>query len=99
MDLYYFMPLYRITYCCAWGMYVVYMGTINGKWFGGDAGQSIQFMFWMGIAAVLCVVYVHFQQQMQCLMSGLNEYQFALRNIAPHSSFYLARLVISLFVF
>ena len=79
-DLYYFMPFYRFIYIYLCFVYLVYIGVILDIWFI-DFDGFWQFILLFAILSTIAMIYVYIQQQIQCLMSGLNEYQFALKQI------------------
>ena len=49
-----------------------------------DFNGFLEFVSLFGILSLSLIVYVYTQQQIYCLMSDLNEYQFALKYIAPN---------------
>lgn len=97
-DLYYFMPFYRCIYIYLCFVYLVYIGVIFNIWFPHFEGFW-QFVFLFAIFTIIAVIYIYIQQQIQCLMSGLNEYQFALKFIHPNSLRYFWGHLRSLILF
>eukprot|EP01084_Bolivina_argentea_P218247 370386_1 len=97
-DLYYFMPFYRIVYMYLCFIYGLYVGIISGLWLENFDGY-LELALLSGILTIVSIVYVYIQQQIHCLMSGLNEYQYALVYITPHSFSYLWKQWSSIILF
>ena len=99
-DLYYFMPFYRILYLYLCFVYILYIGVIFEFWLTSlNFKGFLEFASLFGILSLSSIVYVYTQQQIHCLMSDLNEYQFALKYIAPNSIKYLWKHLKSILFF